>query len=84
VAFFILEISNYQSKTLKTLEKMPSLSFFASEVTEVLLGAATRLRNADFLRRVNLTIPEAFGEAYTLVLQGLLVQSGTIKKRSKS
>ncbi len=51
-------------------------------VTEVLLGAATRLRNADFLRRVNLSIPEAFGEAYALVLQGLLVQPEVTKPRA--
>ena len=50
-------------------------------VTEELLGAASRLRNADFLRRANLTIPEAFGEAYELVLQGLLVQTGEAQHR---
>lgn len=41
-------------------------------VTEVLLGAAFRLRNPDFLRRARLTVPEAFSEAYELVLQGLV------------
>ncbi|CAE6911321.1 hypothetical protein R69927_06018 [Paraburkholderia domus] len=41
-------------------------------VTEVLLGAAFRLRNPAFLRRAKLTVPEAFSEAYALVLQGLL------------
>lgn len=49
-------------------------------VTEVLLGAAYRLRNADFLQRAKLTIPEAFSEAYALVLQGLLVYPGTDKR----
>lgn len=41
-------------------------------VTEVLLGAAFRLRNPDFLRRTKLTVSEAFSEAYELVLQGLV------------
>ena len=41
-------------------------------VTEVLLGAAFRLRNPAFLSRAKLTVPEAFSEAYALVLQGLL------------
>lgn len=41
-------------------------------VTEVLLGAAFRLRNPGFLRRAKLTVPEAFSEAYKLVLQGLV------------
>lgn len=49
-------------------------------VTEVLLGAASRLRNPEFLRRSKLTIPQAFGEAYALVLQGLLVQTGEAKE----
>lgn len=41
-------------------------------VTEVLLGAAFRLRNPDFLHRAKLTVSEAFSEAYALVLQGLM------------
>jgi AcrR family transcriptional regulator len=43
-------------------------------VTEVLLGAASRLRKPDFLQRAGLTVPQAFGEAYALVLQGLLTE----------
>jgi len=46
----------------------------AEVVSEVLLGAASRLRRADFLHRAGLTMPDAFAQAYELVLNGLLVQ----------
>lgn len=46
----------------------------AEVVSEVLLGAASRLRRADFLRRAGLSIPDAFAQAYQLVLEGLLVR----------
>ncbi len=45
-------------------------------VTEVLLGAAFRLRNPKFLQRSGLTVPQAFSQAYALVLEGLLVRRG--------
>jgi AcrR family transcriptional regulator len=44
-------------------------------VTEVLLGAAFRLRNPEFLNGAGLTVTQAFSEAYALVLQGLLTAS---------
>jgi AcrR family transcriptional regulator len=47
-------------------------------VSEVLLGAASRLRKADFLRRAGLTIPDAFAQAYELVLEGLLVRPASM------
>lgn len=46
----------------------------AEVVSEVLLGAASRLRRADFLRRAGLSMPDAFAQAYELVLEGLLVR----------
>lgn len=52
-------------------------------VTEVLLGAAARLRNASFLRQAKLSMPEAFAEAYALVFQGLLVDKSTDRPSSK-
>lgn len=39
---------------------------------EVLLGAALRLRRPEFLAAAGLTISEAFDEAYSILLQGLL------------
>ncbi len=51
-------------------------------VSEVLLGAALRLRRAEFLRRADLTIPDAFAQAYELVLKGLLVQPASIGRVS--
>lgn len=42
-------------------------------VTELLLAAAQRLRQPDFLQRTGLSMLETFGMAYALVLHGLLV-----------
>ncbi len=39
---------------------------------EVLLGASLRLRRPEFLVKAGLTISEAFEEAYSIILQGLL------------
>lgn len=41
---------------------------------EVLLGAALRLRRPDFLERSGLSISQAFDEAYSIVLGGLLAR----------
>lgn len=41
-------------------------------VIEVLLGAALRLRRPEFLASAGLTISEAFEEAYSVILEGLL------------
>ena len=46
----------------------------ADVVSEVLLGAASRLRRTDVLRRAGLSMPDAFAQAYELVLQGLMVR----------
>lgn len=48
--------------------------------TEVLLGAALRLRRPAFLAEAGLTISQAFEEAYALILGGLLAPS----RRSKA
>lgn len=42
-------------------------------VAELLLGGALRVRQPDFLARVDLTMEEAFREFYRVVLGGLLV-----------
>lgn len=42
---------------------------------EVLLGAALRLRQPEFLAKAGLTISQAFDEAYSLILGGLLAPS---------
>ncbi|MFJ4289522.1 TetR/AcrR family transcriptional regulator [Cupriavidus sp. NPDC089707] len=44
-------------------------------VSELLLGAALRLRRPAFLAQANLTIEEAFRELYRAVLGGLLVKA---------
>jgi AcrR family transcriptional regulator len=46
----------------------------AEVVSEVFLGAALRLRRADVLQRAGLSMPDAFAQAYELVLDGLLVR----------
>jgi hypothetical protein len=46
----------------------------AEVVSEVFLGAALRLRRADVLQRAGLSMPDAFAQAYELVLEGLLVR----------
>lgn len=59
----------------------------ADVVSEVLLGAASRLRRADFLGRAGLSMPDAFAQAYQLVLQGLLVRpapGGQVGRSNKS
>jgi AcrR family transcriptional regulator len=43
--------------------------------TEVLLGAAFRLRRSEFLAEAGLTLSQAFEEAYALILGGLLAPS---------
>lgn len=53
-------------------------------VIEVLLGMALRLRRPEFLEWAGLTISEAFEEAYSILLKGLLArprrQQGTRKR----
>lgn len=44
-------------------------------VSELMLGAAMRLRRPAFLARANLTIEEAFEEFYRVILGGLLVEA---------
>lgn len=48
-------------------------------VSELLLGAAQRLRHAEFLERANLSLTQAFEEAYELAFSGLLVQAPAAK-----
>lgn len=45
-------------------------------VTEMLLGAAQRLRHPAFLARTGLSVIQAFESAYALVLHGLLAEPG--------
>lgn len=51
--------------------------------TEVLLGAALRLRRSAFLAEAGLTISQAFEEAYALILGGLLAPSRRRKISAK-
>lgn len=48
-------------------------------VSELILGAALRLRRPAFLAQANLTIEEAFQEFYRVLLGGLLIDSATPK-----
>lgn len=48
-------------------------------VSEVMLGAALRLRRPAFLAQANLTIEEAFQEFYRVLLGGLLINSAAPK-----
>lgn len=49
-------------------------------VSELILGAALRLRRPTFLARANLTIEDAFQEFYRVLLSGLLIDSATSKR----
>lgn len=48
-------------------------------VSELIFGAALRLRRPAFLAQADLTLEEAFQEFYRVLLSGLLVDSGTPK-----
>lgn len=48
-------------------------------VSELILGAALRLRRPAFLAQANLTLEDAFQEFYRVLLGGLLIDSATPK-----
>jgi AcrR family transcriptional regulator len=49
-------------------------------VSELILGAALRLRRPAFLANANLTLEEAFQEFYRVLLNGLLTSSNSAKR----
>ena len=51
-------------------------------VSELILGAALRLRRPAFLANANLTLEEAFQEFYRVLLNGLLTSSNSAKRGS--
>ncbi|WP_028601352.1 hypothetical protein [Ottowia thiooxydans] len=48
-------------------------------VSELILGAALRLRRPAFLAKANLTIEDAFQEFYRILLGGLMVETAPLK-----
>jgi AcrR family transcriptional regulator len=50
-------------------------------VSELILGAALRLRRPDFLAQVDLTLEEAFQEFYRVLLGGLLIDKSNGKSK---
>ncbi|WP_175856483.1 TetR family transcriptional regulator [Burkholderia anthina] len=53
-------------------------------VSEMMLGAALRIRRAGFLAQANLTLEEAFAEFYRVVLTGLLSDTSAVSPRQRN